>query len=64
MSTNIFPSVLDSFDAAVDALPPLPAILEYEDEYDEVVRSIRTRECWNEVAIQVSGEATVFRSTK
>ncbi len=42
-------------------MPPLPAIIEYEDEYDEIFRSIKTRECWDEVAIHVSGESTIFR---
>lgn len=61
MNKNLLPGEGHSFDAAVAELPPLPAIIEYEDEYDEVVRSIRTRECWNEVAIHVSGESTIFR---
>ena len=61
MKTNLLPSEHHSFDVAVASLPPLPAIIEYEDEYDEIFRSIKTRECWDEVAIHVSGESTIFR---
>lgn len=45
----------DAFESAIDALPPLPSIIHYEDDYDDLARSVRTSECSDSVRIHVSG---------
>jgi integrase len=52
-SVSIAPN--DLFLAAIAALPALPRVIEYEDDYDEVVRSIKVDESDNQVALHVSG---------
>jgi integrase len=51
-STN---SQIDAFLVAVAGLPPLPKIVNYEDDYDEVVRSIKTETCEDAISLHSSG---------
>lgn len=51
----------DAFGSAIDALPPLPSVIHYDDDYDDLVRSVKTSECFDSVTIHVSGSAVVIR---
>jgi len=46
---------IDAFLVAVAGLPPLPKIVNYEDDYDEKVRSIKTETCEDVIALHVAG---------
>lgn len=54
--------LFDRFLEAVTALPPLPKLIHYEDDYDEKVRSIKVDECLDSVTLHVSGatETLIF----
>ncbi|APW42891.1 hypothetical protein [Rhodoferax saidenbachensis] len=47
----------DPFLQAVAALPPLPRTIQYEDDYDEKVRSIKVAESEERLTIHISGAA-------
>lgn len=56
---NTFPSPhVDSFVTALSSLPELPTIIQYEDDYDEITRTIKTSEAEVQVPLHVSGRVT------
>jgi len=46
---------IDAFWEAVAGLPPLPKVVNYEDDYDEKVRSIKTESCKELISLHVAG---------
>ncbi|MDO8261785.1 MAG: hypothetical protein Q7T21_01015 [Gallionella sp.] len=56
--------LFDRFSEAVAALPSLPKLIHYEDDYDEKVRSIKVKECLDSVTLHVSGEKMTMNFTR
>ncbi|MFZ3127306.1 MAG: site-specific integrase [Rhodoferax sp.] len=56
--------VVDRFTDAVAALPPLPRVIHYEDDYDEKVRSVKVDECVDSVTLHVSGSKQTLWFTR
>ena len=51
---------IDLFLEAVARLPPLPKIVNYEDDYDEIVRSIKTETCDDAIALHAAGSKHIL----
>lgn len=51
---------VDLFAQAVSALPLLPTIIQYEDDYDEKVRSVKLSDTKDNITIFVSGQSTTL----
>lgn len=49
---------------AVAALPPLPSIIHYEDDYDEVERTLKISECHGAAYVHASGEVVFIQFTR
>ena len=59
-STRSLEGCSDSFLVEIAALPPLPRVIQYEDDYDEKVRSIKVEDCRESVTLFVSGQKHSF----
>jgi integrase len=57
-------SASDPFLAAIQSLPPLPRVIQYEDDYDEKIRSIKVDESADGIKIHVSGSAANLNLTR
>jgi hypothetical protein len=56
MNMNVSPSLIpDPFLAALSTLPELPRIIRYDDDYDEITRTIKTSEADIQAPLHVSG---------
>lgn len=53
--------VADRFLDAVAALPPLPKVIHYEDDYEEKVRQIKVDECEETLTLHISGKPYTLR---
>jgi len=49
---------IDQFAQAVIGLPPLPKTIRYEDDYDEIIRSVTVAETEEGLTIYISGESS------
>ncbi|WP_271009428.1 tyrosine-type recombinase/integrase [Paucibacter sp. B51] len=58
------PIASDHFAQALRTLPPLPRIIQYEDDYDERIRSIHVEDAENFAELHLSGKPTKLNFSK
>jgi len=65
MNAELFTAApLDPFLDAIAGLPPLPRVIDYEDDYDEVIRTIKVADCEIQAVIHVSGDSKYLQFFK
>jgi integrase len=55
---------IDQLACMIAALPHLPSVIQYEDDYDEKLRSIRVNQCVDSVTLHWSGEKRTLKFAK